>query len=401
MKKIDSHNGKIIKILLIILVWLVPIAVYLFLYLVFEQPMLGSLFASQSSVGVSVTVVPDDPIKLAPPLQETAELPSTNTFKSSEYRFITPLEEEAAEAKANKKIVTTPLVTLHGTVIYPYSKVILEIASEPFYVTVESDAYGHWSWTNYGSSFEAGEHSVIVYNFSPIELSRQRSIFVERHLFMVSETESDVRSAFLSLNKKTASDMVEIEHLRSHLSPESKTGFYLFDMKLLDDKLQYKGGEEMTMQFTFAPLLNSVPAEASFQHEIFYLPDDGSQLVSIGEFEESALVDMSTFVKKFRLKPLVSSATYVLKTNAQIGHDVYTQSVLFDIAPQELVTIGGSTVEHKDISRLILWNLLFSLLVISLMLTIVAWEYRRSFDVSEPIDEKTLRTKGYFYKKNN
>jgi len=400
MKKIDN-GGKIIKIILIVLAWLVPIAVYLFLYLVFEQPSLYSLFASQSSVSVSVTVVPDDPINLAPPLQETAEQPDTNTFKSSEYRFFTPLEEGAAETKAEKKIVTTPLVTFQGSVIYPYSKVILEIASEPFYVTVESDAYGHWSWTNYGSPFEAGEHSVIVYNFSPIELSGQRSIFVERHLFIVSETESDMRSALLSLNKETASDIVETEYLRSHLSPESKTGFYLFDMKLLDDKLKYKGGDEMTMQFTFVPLQNSVPVEATFQHEIFYLPDDGSQLVSIGEFEESALVDTSTFVKKFRLKPLVSSATYVLKTNAQIGHDVYTQSVLFDIAPQELVTIGGAAIEHKDISRIILWNLLFSLLVISLMLTIVAWEYRRSFDVSEPIDEKTLQEKGYFYKKNN
>jgi len=92
MKKTDRH-GKIIKIILIILVWLVPIAVYLFLFLVFEQPSLSSLFASQSSVKIGVTVIPDDPVKLAPPLQETAELPSTDTFKSSEYRLITPLGE--------------------------------------------------------------------------------------------------------------------------------------------------------------------------------------------------------------------------------------------------------------------------------------------------------------------
>jgi heme/copper-type cytochrome/quinol oxidase subunit 2 len=70
--------------------------------------------------------------------------------------------------------------------------------------------------------------------------------------------------------------------------------------------------------------------------------------------------------------------------------------VLFDIASQELVTIGGSTIEYKDISRVILWNILFFLLVISLMLAVVAWEYHRSFDVSEPIDEETLRAKGYF-----
>jgi len=397
MKKID-HHGKIIKILLIVIVWSVPIAVYLFLFLIFEQPSLSFLFASQSSVKIGVTVIPDDPVKLAPPLQETAELPSTDTFKSSEYRLITPLGEETKETTVNRRIVTTPLVTLQGTVIYPYSKVILEIASEPFYVTVESDAYGHWSWTNYGSSFDAGKHSVIVYNFSPVELSGQRSVFVERHLFTVSGAESDTRPALLSLNKETAVKLVETEHLRSHLSSEDKSGFYLFDMKLLDDKLQYKAGEEMTMQFTLVPLQESAPTEAFFQHELYYLTDDGSLHRRVGLFEDSAVVDVSTLVKKFRLKSMASSATYIFKTSAQIGHDVYTQSVLFDIAPQELVTIGGSTIEYKDISRVILWNILFFLLVISLMLTIVAWEYHRSFSISQPIDEGTLQEKRYFKK---
>jgi len=399
MKK-DGRYRKITKTLFIVIVWLVPIAIYLFLFLVFEQPSLSSLFASQASVSIGVTVIPDDPVKLAPPLQEVAEQPITNTFKSSEYRFITPLEEVVGTTE-DKKVVTTPLVTFQGSVIYPYSKVILEIAPEPFFVTTESDAYGHWSWTNYGSPLETGKHSVIVYNFSPIELSGQRSVFVEQHQFMVSGTESDIKPALLSLNKETTVELAGTEYLRSRLLPESKTGFYLFDMKLLDDKLQYKAGEEMTMQFTLVPLQESVPTEASFQHELYYLTDDGSLHERVGLFEDSAVVDISTLVKKFRLKPLASSGTYILKTSVQIGHDVYTKSVLFDIAPQELVTIRGLTIEYKDISRVILWNILFFLLVISLMLTIVAWEYRRSFDISEPIDEETLRAKGYFYKKNN
>jgi len=376
----------------------VPITIYLSLFLILETPSLSSLFASQSSVNIGVTVVPDNPVKQAPPLQGVVEQPSTNTFKSSEYRFITPLEEEMEEITVDERIVTTPFVTFQGSVIYPYSRVMLEITSEHFFVTVESDAYGHWSWTNYGSPFEAGEHSVIVYNFSPIELSGQRSVFVERHLFMVSGTESDMRPALLSLNKETLVKLVETEHLKSHLSSESETGFYLFDMKLLDDKLQYKAGEEVAMQFAFTPLLDSVPVEATFHHEIFYLSDDGSLLMSIGKFEDSAIVDMNTFVKKFQLKPLVSSATYVLKTNAQIGSDVYTQSVLFDIAPQELVAIGGTTIEYKDINRVVAWNIIAFLLMISMLLSVVAWEYRRIF-VSEPIDEEALRAKGYFKEK--
>lgn len=394
MKK-DGRYRKITKTLLIIIMWLVPIAVYLSLFLIFEIPSLSSLFASQSSVSIGVTVVPDNPVKQASPLQEMAEQPSMNTFKSSEYRFITPLEGEIKETAVDERIVTAPLVTLQGMVIYPYSKVILEIASEAFFVTVESDAYGHWSWTNYGSSFEPGEHSVIVYNFSPIELSGQRSVFVEKHLFMVSETESDMRPALLSLNKETAVELVETEHLRSHLSPESKVSFYLFSMNLLDDKLQYKAGEEVAMQFIFTPLLDNMPVEASFQHEIFYLSDDGSLLMSIGKFEDRAIVDIGTFVKKFQLKTIASGATYILKTSARIGHDVYTQSVIFDIAPQELVTIGGTTIEYKDIGRVIAWNVIAFLLMVSLLLSVVAWEYRRIF-VSEPIDEERLRVKGYF-----
>ena len=150
------------------------------------------------------------------------------------------------------------------------------------------------------------------------------------------------------------------------------------------------------MQLIFVLLHESVPTEAYFQHELFFLTPDGSMHQRVGLFGESAIIDTVVFEKKFQFKSLAStSGTYILKTDVQIGSDTYTQSVLFNISPKELVTIGGSTTNQTNISRVILWNILFVLLLFGFMLTIAASEYRR-FSVSEPIDEETLRAKGYF-----
>jgi hypothetical protein len=387
----NNKAAKTIGRLQAVILFLLAAVIFIFIFFGIKN---SPATISQAS---PISTVTQEIIPLSPLQEVTAVDKSAGQLlaaAAAEYRLIHPLVTEADGSEVAVAEAVGPLITFQGETLYPESVVILEFNSATFYVTRQSDAYGRWSWTNYGQLLAAGEHTITVYNIVPVESLAISNVYIQRYKFQVLSKTDDIEQpsnftlssmAETAIDNQSATDKI--------FSSENQSGLYLYSIRQLDQKPMYKKGEDFSLEFTIVPIVGSRASEADIKNTIYLLEDNGAKAKEVTYFTEKAPLSSNVFRKIFTIADYVTGGTYVLKSEATIGDKVFVQHSIFDVEPNHFVTLAGSIVDKDETGKVIIWNIIFFLLVIVAILIVALLEFRRIF-VYHPLDEEDLNKLG-------
>ena len=173
---------------------------------------------------------------------------------------------------------------------------------------------------------------------------------------------------------------------------------YIFDAMLLKNG-EYDPGEKMVLQFILNPIGKGFSGAARINYQVFYYGENeaDAQLVSDIPADQIRADEGGSYLKRIDLKKDAMPGGYILKVSAEIGNNQYVQSVRFSVSSKPVIQIGSTIVTKEKLANVVTIDIIAILVVILAVTIIVMWEYKR-FLLHSPINEKTLRRKGYFTK---
>ncbi len=192
----------IIGLLLAILVNLV------FFRLVMGVPF--NLVRAGNTIKVSGVVLPRNPVGEEAKIEIKNDQTPLMDYKASDYRLVVLLQEKdkpKSQEAFPQAVAQSPIITFGGKVMFPNSKVLLRINSEPVFTSVMSDSQSEWRWTNWGQPLEDGEHMIEVSNIAPYEFSGTRDIFFQKCFFWVLYSSCVSHSGGCNANDDTCLDL--------------------------------------------------------------------------------------------------------------------------------------------------------------------------------------------------
>lgn len=375
---------KAIKRIQLALMWLIPIV---FVVAIFQAQMGTSLTASE-------IINFNQEIYATNPVQSTGQLEPIEVEGGGEvekFSIIQPLDTGQQDIITLGDI-SNSIITFQGQITYPNVDIVLEFGPEPFFVSLTSDEFGRWTWTNYGQPFEPSEYLVRVYSFVPTGKRDLKEVFVEHYSFNVIGGEGN-EPVVLYLDQGAVPCTSDEDCLKGRLDPGSDKNLYLFTAAMQNNKIEYAAGQEVGIELLFTPLIEHQESVSSVRYEIFSPGTNSFPIVTFND--HITLGKQYSFSKKFTLNGKAIPGTYLIKIVVMSAGDVYIGSTNFQIAGSYLQTVGGGVVSQQDVDDAMLWNIIFVLVIISGMLVIAGIEFRR-FYVFAPIDEEGLQSKGYF-----
>ena len=206
------------------------------------------------------------------------------------------------QGKEQGEMLTTgPLLTFKGKGAYPESRVLLEINSGEFFVSVATDSEGGWSWTNYTQLLKEGINNIKTYNFSPIVISDSRDIFVQEYQFRVDKYFGKENIVVLDLTNLAGNHSNrEDEDLLKDILSDKCEGIYFFDSTILNKRKYLKGETLMVEYIVQAASSRAGDREGKIGFEIF--KDIGGDYRKVSESEDIVSIESNnSFLKKIRL----------------------------------------------------------------------------------------------------
>ncbi len=326
--------------------------------------------------------------------ENTGDRVAVSVSQNEKFRIIAPVENEPMNNQIRKSVVS-PTETFKGSVLFPNSEVYLEIHSNKLSVLTHSDDAGNWSWSNFGKPLEDGKHTIDAYNISPYELSGKRDIFIQRFAFDVdSKVRTDSKEVVLD-----ASDGYNVTDGEGHLGDKFIKGetdnLYFFDF-IIQNKKEYSPGEEIGTQLIFSELGSRERQEAEVKYELF-IYDDGiiSEIPTATIIERLDTKKFDSFFKKITLKNKLQGGSYIIVVTVTGGGEEYVQSAELKVRDEIVVMVGNNVVTKTKLLSVLVWNVLFLMLMIIMLLLVSIYEYKRMM-IIRPIDEDSLKKQGYF-----
>ncbi|HBI34132.1 MAG TPA: hypothetical protein DEA43_03035 [Candidatus Moranbacteria bacterium] len=349
------------------------------------------------------TVTFDQKIKPLDPIEKTSPIEKENKkikeLSTSEFRMITPLvdnKEKNAEIEL-ERIKIAPVTTFSGTSLYPNSEVFLDVNSDRFFSSTLSDNEGHWTWTNVGNPLEEGDHSIEAYSIAPNELSNKRDVLAQKYFFTVTSNANE-RFNIVSLGDSQYSEKGGSDDLGDRIKNNALFSTYVFSAAF-PSKREYSFGDDMKIELLFKPLVKNTRNDAEVEYVIFREDSDyeKSKEPSSVFSDRILLEDGGYFLKNIKLKENIIPGNYVMKIMAKIGKDKYYQSLKFGVTSKTLMTIGSNVVTVEKFGQVLVFNVIFIIFVLIILVSLVISELRR-YMIYRPVDENTLKRRGYFTK---
>ncbi|MBI5037587.1 MAG: hypothetical protein HZC01_02705 [Candidatus Kerfeldbacteria bacterium] len=311
-------------------------------------------------------------------------------------RYIIAAPASSAVPPSNADIPTTgPVVNFQGTVAFPDAPVIIELSSLKIRGQTVSDHFGNWSWSNYGAPLDVGEHHIRVHTL--VTTDDATTVYVEQYTFLVTAMSIDTAAALLDLNEVLSTgEAAAIADSTVNFSESVDEAMILFDAELINPPLRYQPEQELLLGMTVSPvqLSRALPMELTYSIHDAAQSADAEPLYRNTE-ETTLQVSGQYLEKSFWLGENVTPGRYVLSIQARIGNVIYLVNKPFTIEPKFLATVGGEQVPIGEANRIVMLNMIIVLLLVSLILALIANEYRRFF-IHQPIDESLLASRGYF-----
>ncbi|KKP92721.1 MAG: hypothetical protein UR99_C0065G0005 [Candidatus Moranbacteria bacterium GW2011_GWD2_36_12] len=374
--------------------------IFLFVQVLVFNVFLGKPFTfanALETVTFDQKIKPLDPIEIVSPIEK--ENKKMKELSSAEFRMITPLginDEKNVEIES-ERIKIAPVTTFSGTSLYPNSEVFLDINSDRFFSSTLSDNEGRWTWTNIGNPLEEGEHSIEAYSIAPTELSNKRDVLAQKYFFTVVSKENK-RFDTVSLGDSQYSKKGGNDDLDERIKSGNLGSTYVFSAAF-PNKKEYSFGDDMKIEILFKPLIKNTKNEAEVEYVIFREDSDyeKSKEPSSVFSDKIFLDDGGYFLKNIKLKENIIPGSYVMKIVAKIGKDKYYQSLKFNVTSKALMTIGSNVVTVEKFGQVLVFNVIFIIFVLMILVSLVIGELRR-YMVYRPVDENTLKRRGYFTK---
>jgi len=384
MRGEKKFTKAIIRIRLVLL-WLIPIILVI---VIAKQSTNLSTNCSAGIINFNQEIYSNNPISS---IAEITSVETDGELQTEQFSLVQPLG--AGDSKATLVgPVDSPLVTFQGDVTYPNIDVLLEITSDPFFVSISSDEYGRWTWTNYGHPFNSGEHLINVYSFVPASQPGQKEVFVQRYSFFIAGVENQ-KPAVLNLEEGAVRCAGEQDCLGKYLAADSDSNLYLFDVSLQNNQIQYAAGQEVGIELSFTPLIERQVAETAVSYELYLQESTVEPIVTFND--ELLLSKQNTLLKKVQLSSGAVTGDYLLKVVAKVAGDTYVQNIGFRVVGPHYAIAGGGVISEEEFNGALVWNIVFILFIFCGILIVAALEYRRFF-IYRPIDEDILQSKGYF-----
>ncbi|HAS00257.1 MAG: hypothetical protein US57_C0004G0005 [Candidatus Moranbacteria bacterium GW2011_GWC2_37_73] len=399
--------------------------IFLLVHVLVFNVFLGKPFTfanALETVSLNQKIKPLDPIEDTSPLEK--ENKKIKELSSSEFRLITPLidsdrngdedknndeddnntdidtdviSEEKNVEVAVGRIKIAPVTTFSGTSLYPNSEVFLDVHSDRFFSSTLSDNEGRWTWTNIGNPLEEGEHSMEAYSIAPTELSNKRDVLAQKYFFTVVKNGID-RFNIVSLGDSQYAEKGGNDDLGDRIKNNTLSSTYVFSAAF-PSKKEYSFGDDMKIELLFKPLVKNTKNEAEVEYVIFREDSDyeNSKEPSSVFSDRISLDDGGYFLKNIKLKENIIPGGYVMKIVAKIGNDKYYQSLKFNVTSKALMTIGSNVVTVEKFGQVLVFNVIFIMVVLIILVSLVISELRR-YMIYRPVSENTLKRRGYFTK---
>lgn len=386
--KVQQKKQNQIKITLLstIALTIVPVLVFLVIFNYIDEGPFAHI------EGISTTSVTQE-INSANPIDYSEILSSIDDTVNAilNYKIILPLDDGEVTEEPLPQVVASPILTFVGQVAFPYSTVLLSVNSDPFFISLKSDAHGYQSWTNFGQPLEQGQHALTVYNISTSGIDK-KDVLVNQYAFIVQSIESEDPPPELVFSDNNGKQQVVDDFLMWDFASDGPEP-YVFLSELKDSNKEVYPGSTLDILFSLQPLQEGQSEEVTFYHEL-YPVNTAQQTNPIISFYDETITESTLYKKIIYLKKDAPTGTYVLKTEAVIGDQTYIQNFSFDIVKSPLITVTGEVVDKENITQAIVWNIIFFLFIILIVLVVVIFEYRRFF-INQPIDEDNLRQGGF------
>ncbi len=297
-------------------------------------------------------------------------------------------------------VVDTPrtgyVVRFTGTVAQPKATIIIEIASDQIIRgSTMSDAFGAWSWTNYGFPLEEGNHTIRV-SVLDTDAAAVRS---SQYTFFVDATKLATIPTDLDLDTLTPTPSANADE---SFSISATYPEMVFTTRFVDQPIRYQGGSQVTVELAAEPLVAAPPEDAVLRYS-FYREGEFVNAAPDFSYEQPlTITGDDTLSQSMQLSRNISPADYILSTQLDYGGVVYlsNQRMIVTTPTPTLAYVGGSMVNINDLGSAFWRNVVLFLFVAIIILAVAANEYRRFF-VRQPISEDELSRQGYLTKQSN
>ncbi len=393
MRAPSKKRKKIFFITTTVIVWLLPISIYLGLFLIFEDAPLFEALAVNQSVNVSVTVVPDDPVALITPVA-VAEQPDHSPAPAYTVKVVTPYQTADADSAASTSSLAAPISSFYGTALYPVSTVVLELSPDSYFVTLAADEHGRWTWTNYALPLSEGDQTIFVQTIPPADTVAAGTVYVERHVVTVTDADA-AEPPIVELGDDTITDPGNIQINEQRVFGTSERSPLLFTMVLAGDNSIYVPGQTLEADYMIDPMLTDETEEATLSHTLYALYDTSNKSELVASYPAETIETDTVLEKKFELSRQATAGTYMLEATLISNGETYVQDTIFQIKPNIVGALAHSDNFDFDLRRTVLWNILIVVTVLNIILTFIAFEFNRLI-TTPPVDESDMRRDGYF-----
>lgn len=387
----DNNNEFIGRIVAIkkLLSWLLPLVIVL----IIANHYVNYLRGATSDVNFRQEIKPGIPVadvSVALPDQDDQPVIPLKSYSFG----ATPATNEPAPIVV-LNVVTSPIITFAGSSQTPQAAILLEIASDPFFVSLSSDADSRWSWTNYGQPLAVGDHTLVVYEFIDDNTGGSQRVVTMEYPFRVApDSKPTAAPVRIELGEGNAGCAASACLAAKRLADASKI-FYLFDVSIIGDQTEFLPGQTVPVHMQFTPAAGSGSVQASLESKIFGPDDPASAREPLMEFQDDVMLNgQSSFTKRFRLSAAAAVGAYTLSVSAHVDNVEYVQNVRFQVAKPSFFS-GIARPVDSSVQQAVLWNIIIILFVVCGALAVAAIEYHRFFALP-PIGEEVLRKNKYF-----